>query len=312
MSEPQPAFRCANAARLRADPAAGSAPQADRWLLLEHPGPWPVEAVDGAGIDRGVLGGLQQAAGRAAARILLVRRPGRIDRMAARRWMVTGHNLEWVAGPWTEDRDLRAAADALLADPTPAGDLSEPTILVCTHGVHDACCAIRGRPVAAALAAEWPGQVWECSHVGGDRFAPNVVVLPDGFYYGNLDAESAVHTVRQHLAGAVEAGPLRGVARFPPPVQASVVAAYDRLGPLAPNAVVVESVTQVGPHHNHGSETTVELSVAALGRVRVEVLAVRRPAARLTCRANRDTPATEYRIDSFESLLLGTVDNRQA
>ena len=115
-----------------------------------------MEAVDGAGIDPAVLGGLQQAAGRAAARILLVRRPGRIDRMAARRWMVSGPNLGWVAGPWTEDRDLRAAADALLTDRAPAGGLMEPTILVCTHGVHDACCAIRGRPVATALAAEWP------------------------------------------------------------------------------------------------------------------------------------------------------------
>ena len=77
------------------------------------------------------------------------------------------------------------------------------------------------------------------------------------------------------------------------------MAAYDRLGPLAPDAITVESVTQVGPHHDHGSETTVELSVASLRRVRVEVLAVRRPAAQLTCRAGRDTPATEYRIESF-------------
>jgi (2Fe-2S) ferredoxin len=309
VSEPQPAFRCAEAARLRADPAAGSAPQADRWLLLEHPGPWPVDAVAGAGIDPAVLADLQQAAARAATRILLIRRPGRGDRKAARHWMLTGPSLGMVSGPWTEDRDLRAAADALAADP--AGEVSAPIMLVCTHGVHDACCAIRGRPVAAALAVEWPGQVWECSHVGGDRFAPNLVMLPEGFYYGNLDAESAVRTVRQHLAGAVEAGPLRGIARFPPPVQTAVVAAYDRLGPLAPDAVTVESVTQVGPHHDHGSETTVELSVDSLGRVRVEVLAVRRPAAQLTCRADRETPATEYRIESFEVLPLKTADKRQ-
>ena len=82
--------------------------------------------------------------------------------------------------------------------PTPSTAISQravdlgPILLVCTHGVHDTCCALRGRPVAAALAARWPGQVWECSHVGGDRFAPNVVVLPDGFYYGNLDPETAV------------------------------------------------------------------------------------------------------------------------
>jgi (2Fe-2S) ferredoxin len=302
VSEPEPAFRCADAARSRADPTAGSAAQSDRWLLLEHPGPWPVDAVAGAGIDPTVLLSLQRAAGRAAARILLVRRPGRTDRLAARQWMVTGPDLGWIAGPWTEDRDLRAAADVLLADKAPAVGITEPAVLVCAHGVHDVCCALRGRPVAAALAAEWPGQVWECSHVGGDRFAPNVVVLPDGFYYGNLDVESAVHTVRQHLAGAVEARHLRGMARFPPPVQAAVVAAYERLGPLAPNAVTVESVTQVGPHHDHGSETTVELRVAGLGRILVEVLALRRPAAQLTCRADRETPATEYRIESFEVL----------
>ena len=302
MTEFEPTFRCADAARLRADPIAGSAPQASRWLLLEHPGPWPVDAVAGAGIDPAVLSTLEEAASRAAGRILLVRRPGRINRLAARRWIVAGPELGWVAGPWTEDRDLVTAAQALLADPAEAGGISEPIMLVCAHGVHDACCAIRGRPVASALAAEWPGQVWECSHVGGDRFAPNLVVLPDGYYYGNLDVRSAVHTVRQHLAGAVEPGPLRGIARFLPPVQAAVVAAYERLGPLAPNAITVDSVTQVGPHHGHGSETTVELRIIGLGRAVVEVLALRRPPAQLTCRATRETPATEYRIESVEML----------
>jgi hypothetical protein len=302
VTESGPTFRCADAARLRADPGAGSAPQANRWLLLEHPGPWPVDAVAGAGIDPAVLAAVQAAASRAGGRILLVRRPGRINRLAPRSWIVAGPELGWVAGPWTEDRDLAAAAEALLADPAKAGGISEPIMLVCAHGVHDACCAIRGRPVASALAVEWPGQVWECSHVGGDRFAPNVVVLPDGYYYGNLDRSSAVHAVRQHLAGVVEAGPLRGVARFKPPVQAAVVAAYERLGPLAPNAITVGAVTQIGPHHGHGSETTVNLRVAELGRAQVQVLALRRPPAQLTCRATRETPATEYRIESFQVL----------
>jgi hypothetical protein len=56
------------------------------------------------------------------------------------------------------------------------GEVSEePIYLVCTHGRHDACCAVRGRPVAAALAAAYPERTWECSHIGGDRFAANVV-----------------------------------------------------------------------------------------------------------------------------------------
>jgi hypothetical protein len=105
--------------------------------------------------------------------------------------------------------------------------------------------------------------------------------------------------VRQHLAGAVAAHWLRGMASIPPPVQAAAVAAYERLGPLAPGAVTVETVHQVGPHDGHGSETSVRLRVADGRRVRVEVLAVRRPVAQLTCRAARETPATEYQVVSF-------------
>ena len=282
----------------------GSAPQARGWLLLEHPGPWPVDAVAGSGIEPQILQLLRQAAAAAGARILLVRRPGRSPRDAPRRWIMTRPGGPTVAGRWREDRDLRAAAAALAGAPT-TGNIPVPSdalILVCAHGMHDACCAIRGRPVAAALAEHYPDRVWECSHVGGDRFAPNVVLLPDGFYYGNLDPDTAVETVRQHLAGAVAARWLRGMATFVPPVQAAAAAAYERLGPLGPGAVTVETVDQVGPHDGHGSATTVVLQAGDAGRVRVEVLAVRRPVAQLTCRAARETPATDYQVVSFVPL----------
>ena len=80
VSQPDPAFRCSDAARVRADPLAGSAPPARRWLLLEHPGPWQTDAIAGAGIDPEVLATLVDKAG-SATRILLIRRPGRIDRV---------------------------------------------------------------------------------------------------------------------------------------------------------------------------------------------------------------------------------------
>jgi hypothetical protein len=285
----------------------GSAPQAQGWLLLEHPGPWPVDAVAGSGIEPGVLQSLRQVAAEASARVLLIRRPGRPQRDTPRRWILVRPRRATIAGPWREDRDLHAAAAALAGGPATSGTPvpAEALILVCAHGMHDACCAIRGRPVAAALAEHYPDRVWECSHVGGDRFAPNVVLLPDGFYYGNLDPDTAVEAVQAHLSGAVPARWLRGMADFRLPVQAAAAAAYDRLGPLRPGAVTVETVDQVGPHDGHGSETTVVLRVGDAGRVRVEVLAVRRPVAQLTCRAARDTPATEYQVVSFVPLPHG-------
>jgi hypothetical protein len=301
------AFRCADAARKRADPLAGSAPPTRRWLLLEHPGPWRIEAIAGAGIDPGVLSVLTSRAG-SDTRILLIRRPGRIDRRAPRRWILTGFDSPTVAGRWLQDRDLLGAANALIgtsevtvheADPL----IREPLVLVCTHGVHDVCCALRGRPVASALASRWPELVWECSHVGGDRFAPNLVVLPDGFYYGNLDPESALATVESHLGGTVLPDRLRGMARFVPPVQAAVIAAYQRYGPLGRSDVTVGETEHIGPHHGHGSETFVDLVIEPRQqRARVHVLSVRRPDAQLTCRAARATPATEYQIIDFRTI----------
>jgi len=299
VSEPDSAFRCADAARLRADPLAGSAPPARRWLLLEHPGPWKIDAIAGSGIDFAVLSTLVDRAG-SATRILLVRRPGRIDRRAPRRWILAGIDSATLSGPWRDDHDLLDAADAMVEPSSPPMDPPKPVILVCTHGIHDVCCALRGRPVALALTSRWPEQVWECTHIGGDRFAPNVVLLPDGFYYGNLDPDRAIATVEAHLAGTVLTDRLRGMAGFSPPVQAAVIAAYERYGPLGPPDVTVRTTEHFGPHHGHGSETIVDLVIEPQHRtVRVQVLSVRRPDAQLTCRAARETPATEYRIIDF-------------
>jgi hypothetical protein len=302
VSQPDSTFRCADAARTRADPPAGTAPPTRRWLLLEHPGPWRIDAVAGAGINPTVLATLTERAG-SVTRILLVRRPGRIDRRAPRSWILAGLDTDTVTGQWRSDIDLLDAADALIGADSLAIEHPDPVILVCTHGVHDVCCALRGRPVAAALASRWPELVWECSHIGGDRFAPNVVLLPDGFYYGNLDPDNAMTTVEAHLAGTVLTEQLRGMARFLPPVQAAAVAAYRTFGPLGPSDVTVRRTEHIGPHHGHGSETIVDLVIEPKQRmVRVRVLSVRRAEAKLTCRAARETPATEYRIIEFTAL----------
>ena len=51
--------------------------------------------------------------------------------------------------------------------------------VVCTHGKRDRCCAKYGRPLYDELRREAEsGWVWQSTHVGGDRFAGNVVVLP--------------------------------------------------------------------------------------------------------------------------------------
>jgi hypothetical protein len=69
-------------------------------------------------------------------------------------------------------------------------------ILVCTHGSHDLCCGRFGYSLYEELRQEYAAasegrlRVWRTSHLGGHRFAPNLIDLPEGRYWGHLKPES--------------------------------------------------------------------------------------------------------------------------
>lgn len=260
-------------------------------MLVEHPGPWPFNAFASDAIDSDVLAELATAIRGARSRLLMIRRPGRRADNAERRWAVIDAEpgVEQVWGMWRHSADLREAA-AIVREPLPpATTPPPPTLLVCTHGRHDVCCALRGRPVAAALAERWAEETWECSHIGGDRFAANVVVLPDGTTYGNLDADTAVDVVSSHLAGAVVPAYMRGVASAPPYGQAAVIAAHERYGPLPADAVRFVD----GRRSGEGSwvaEVTI-LRDDHPTRLVVDVDASEQAPAMLTCAAHTETSA---------------------
>ena len=92
---------------------------------------------------------------------------------------------------------------------------------MCTHGRRDPCCAQRGWPVALALGGAYPLQTWQCSHVGGDRFAANVVALPHGVYYGHVTPRAALELAAGHQEGRIALDHYRGRTIFPAPVQAA-------------------------------------------------------------------------------------------
>jgi hypothetical protein len=156
-----------------------------------------------------------------------------------------------------------------------------PTWLVCTHGGHDACCALRGRPLAATLPA---GDVWECSHRGGCRFAANVLVLPHGFYYGQVPGDGA-ELVAAHGRGEVALPWLRGRAGYAPPVQAAQRHAREELGLFGVGDLAPVSVAETSVAGSGVERWTVVLSGPS-GPVALEVEShPSDEAARLTCRA---------------------------
>ena len=56
----------------------------------------------------------------------------------------------------------------------------------------------------------WADRVWECSHIGGDRFAANVVVLPDSLYFGRVEPDSVLPMLEALDAGRVDLTSYRG------------------------------------------------------------------------------------------------------
>lgn len=192
------------------------------WLLIEYPGPWAGDALEQALAEAFPDPTQRERVEQLRAqglRTLLVRQPGRHTRephLPGRRVFVGG--TAGPAGRWMEcfridelnelaDLDLDAIVDG-------RGGLGEsftgPMFLICTHGTKDMCCALLGRPLAASLGATYPGRAWEVSHVGGDRWAGNLLVVPDGFLHGQLDAAEATQVAKAALSGQVEPERLRG------------------------------------------------------------------------------------------------------
>ena len=94
---------------------------------------------------------------------------------------------------------------------TPARD-----VLVCTHGSRDVCCGRFGYAVYSSLRSRHaaPGdlRVWRTSHLGGHRFAPTLLELPEGRYWGHLEMGPAEGLVTRSRPPADLARSYRGWA----------------------------------------------------------------------------------------------------
>jgi hypothetical protein len=190
--------------------------------------------------------------------------------------------------------DVRSVLERIvgLGDPT-------PLYAVCAHGTHDVCCAIRGRPVAAALDRVRPGQVWESSHVGGDRFAANVLVLPSGLLYGRVVESAAGALVEAADRGGVLHHHLRGRVGFQPDVQAAMALVYQERPDLRVADVRVGGSTRIAP-----DVTRVRLR---LDDELVDVMIRAEPSAPqwMTCQAAAPSRAIGYQQLSLRRVAVG-------
>lgn len=292
-------FRCARAAEDAGDDPAGSASTVRAFLLVEVEGAWGADALRARLVPPAVSAHLAELEKQHRVRPLVIRRQG------SRAQSSGGINV-FVActapdDPWLEhavlddfegllDLDLSGVA----AGRRPGLDRhDEPLFCVCTHGRHDACCAERGRPVWEALNRAAPEDSWQVSHIGGDRFAANVLVLPEGLYYGRVQATDAARLVTAHRRGTLLLDHLRGRSAYPFAVQAAEAFLRRALGVAELDRV------RVVRQRRDGSETEATFVCDGTTR-RVRVRAAPGPTRQLTCRARASGRPITHQLVSLE------------
>ena len=287
MAPDRRAIPCAVESAQRAEPLHGTASRVRRWVLVEQSGAWGHDALTESELDPLVARVLIAHGRRYGTRVLVIRRPGWREEDGPRRVYLARSDVDvsWIEQLELSDQALLDLDFRVLEGEAPPGlglgSSSPPSLhLVCTHGRHDQCCANFGRPVVRALDAAGTPDVWESSHVGGDRFAANIVCLPTGVYFGRVPPDGAAELLADQDRGLLSLDHYRGRSCYPPLVQAADVLARRELGERRLDAVRLASIEREG-----GDETaTVVLTVEGTpDAVRVRVRRVRGEPRHLTC-----------------------------
>jgi hypothetical protein len=217
--QPSPPF-CSEISRENDEPLGGTASRIDRWLLVEYRGLWSHDALVGSGLSDQVKTRLRElAAARPRTRLLFIRRPDRRHHDGVAVYVADSRQGEERLG----GLELEEHEELRRLDPFESAEAIErPLFLVCTHGKHDRCCARYGRPLWEGVSEQLDeASAWQCTHVGGDRFAGNLVALPHGVYYGRVDRDDVANVLDHHLAGQLALEHYRGRSCWPFAVQAA-------------------------------------------------------------------------------------------
>ncbi|HVD16286.1 MAG TPA: sucrase ferredoxin [Actinomycetota bacterium] len=217
---------CSVVSRALDEPLYATASRVRAWVLIEQSGPWGREPLVESRLDPTVGRAIHEHAHATGVRALLIRRPGRGVPGPRHVFLAhTGRQARWLEELTLEDPgellDLDWTRLAVGEPPGYGVQVTRPIYLACTNGRHDQCCATWGRPLAQGLVAVAGTRAWECSHIGGDRFAGNLVCLPEGVYYGRLGPAEVARAVTLHERGQLDLEHYRGRCCYLPVVQAA-------------------------------------------------------------------------------------------
>ncbi len=220
-----PAF-CADVSRGANEPMHGTGLATKAWIAIEYTGEWRSHPGTDNDLPAQVQGWLSEALPRFEDPRLLFIKQDRKHR--------TGNALDvfisLTDGPAprmvhyeieTHEDLLTIDLDELLADgpAAPSKGASDPTLLICTNGKRDACCARDGSKAYIAHAEVAGRAAWQSTHIGGHRFSATAALLPWGVFVGRLDLVPAADFWADLEQGLLKPLVYRGRSSWPQPAQ---------------------------------------------------------------------------------------------
>lgn len=293
-------YQCSAASRDRFEPMFGTGSRVPAWFCVEVRGAWGADAVHESALGSCVPGDFRTEMRQRGMRVVCVRSRRRVEVDGVRLFAcVAGRPDDLRPVLWRRDvaglADVTAVArDLDLADPAASGWHAhpDPLVLVCTNGRHDQCCANLGRPLVRHLdTTAWGAHTWESSHVGGDRFAPNVVVLPDSLYFGRVDPAVSATLLDRWRSGSLDLDHFRGRTCLSFEQQAVEHHVRQVTGLAALDAVVVTGRTSEGAHEVLAGGERLHVRLRRHDRVVTDPL---------TCRGRGGQRVVEYELVSIE------------
>lgn len=204
----------------------GTAKKTTTWLLLEYPYLWSRKAFEESNLPAQLKSYLSAFLDHIPdSRLLLIKNKTALLQDRITFFVVNSaenqpriYQFQFDSYADLEDLELTR----LLSDPSAISSHlhSEPIFLVCTNGKRDLCCAKYGLPVYDQIAA-MKDMVWQSTHLGGHRFATNVLCFPHGILYGRVDEDSAIPLIDAYVEGNLLLEKYRGRACFDSHVQAA-------------------------------------------------------------------------------------------
>jgi hypothetical protein len=271
---------CADISAEIAEPLTATASHVEHWVLVEYRGLWSRDVLGGSLVSERVKVVLrEQLATLPRSRLLFIRRPERRGREG---------RMVYLARSTEEGSALRALEVGHVDDlvgldlGAHAQSVDHPLFVACTHGKRDRCCARYGRPLYDRVRdATEEGWVWQSTHVGGDRFAGNLIGLPHGLTFGRVGADDVWPLLDEYFAGRIYLDRYRGRSCYAFPVQAAEHSVRSEAAATDIDDLRLVSSTRSGP-----ASWTVRVLVRSSGEVH-EVRVVREAGALtyLTCDA---------------------------